>query len=79
MLGAVILVNKRSKGAWVVWALAVAVALTGVACALTAAAFAHSDPLLSTALSRVAGVLVTAALAYVVVDVARSARAKRAR
>lgn len=78
MLGAVILVNKQAKGAWVLFAFAIAVAAAGVACAVIAVAFAHSDPLVSTAFGRAAGVLVTAAVVYLVIHVARSAQAKRA-
>lgn len=79
MLGAVTLVNGRSKGAWVLFALAFAVAAAGVTCAIIAAAFAHSDPLLSAALGRTGGVLVTTAVVYLVIQIARSAKAKRAR
>ena len=79
MLGAVILVNKRSKRAWVLFALALAVAAAGVACAVIAAAFAHSEPLMSTDFGRAAGVLVTASVVYLVIQVARSAQEKRAR
>ena len=78
MLGAVTLMNKQSKGAWVLFALAIAVAAFGVASAVIAAAFAHSEPTLSTNFGRAAGVLVTTSVVYLVTQVARSAQEKRA-
>jgi hypothetical protein len=75
VLGTVSTMKAQSKSAWLIFGIAAAVAAAGFACAVIAAASAYTDPALSTAFGRAAGVLVSATVVYLAFVVFRRRQA----
>jgi uncharacterized membrane protein len=69
--------KAQSKSAWLLFGIAAVVAAAGVTFAIIAAASAYTDPVLSTAFGRAAGVLVSAAVVYLAFVVIRRSQASR--